>query len=636
MIFGIFLKERNARHSADDVEELARRASHAAVKVSVHVSGPALLAVGRPVAVASGRGSELFAAEESGQAAALSGRLEPDAGVAGGRGAGEHGESSAAALLVSRYRESGLAFVDRLSGKFAFILWDQQQTRFVLGRDRIGIEPLYYYEDAGRLIVSSAMRWIVAWCGLGRELEPQALARYLMFNYNPGGQTLFRGVRKLRPAHLLVASTEGVALTRYWRLSFRDVAPRREADAAHELRSGLERAVRAQLDGSGPTGIFLSGGMDSSTVAALAARGAPGPVKTFSYRCHSASFDESHHARFMARALGAEHHEIAYRPVDILRKYELVREMDEPFCDIGINVASCLLGQEAREAGLACALTGDGGDELFGGHPVYEADKVAQIVDHFPPRLIRPLASLMVRIPDSDKKKTLGVKMKRFAENLLLPHELLSHRWRTYYDAAGLKELFTPGLAETISTRGVYGDLLMFHAEADGPDLLSRSLYSDYQTVVDFYLRRNDLNRRYGLDTCYPMLAQELVEYCAGLPSRWKIRGWFDTKYLLKKAMTDILPDAILHRKDKLGHSIPFKNWLRGERQVREFVLDFISEETLRKRGLFQPSLVVRLVRDHMEKRRNNSHRLWGLAVLEMWLQQHYDRVPATSTAAAR
>ena len=163
------------------------------------------------------------------------------------------------------------------------------------------------------------------------------------------------------------------------------------------------------------------------------------------------------------------------------------------------------------------------------------------------------------------------------------------------------------------------------NAEGDGEDILSQSLYSDYQTIVEFYLRRNDLNRRFGLETRFPLFDHQLVEFCAAIPSNLKVKGWFETKYIFKKAITNILPHDILHRKDKLGHSIPLKNWLRERKDVREFVLDHLSMDGVKKRGLFNGDAVQALIKEHMEKRRNNSHRLWSLAVLEMWMQQHFD-----------
>jgi asparagine synthase (glutamine-hydrolysing) len=306
---------------------------------------------------------------------------------------------------------------------------------------------------------------------------------------------------------------------------------------------------------------------------------------------------------------------------------EIVAEMEEPFCDIGINIATYILGISASQNSVLRILTGDGGDELFGGHPVYEADKIAGFIDPLPHFFKKALFNWSSFLPDTDKKKSLTVKLKRFAESLGYPKSLLTHRWRVYYSFKELERLLNRNLAHVISENTLFGRILEINAECDGTDMLGKALYSDYETVVDFYLRRNDLIRKFGVEVRFPLLDHELIEYCAKIPSDLKVRGWFDTKYILKKAMDDILPNEIVYREDKLGHSIPLKNWLRDDKLTQEFVFDFLSEETIRSRGWFNPDYVASLVRDHLQKRRNNSHRLWALAVLEMWLQGHQGKV---------
>ncbi|MFH0781901.1 MAG: asparagine synthase-related protein [Pseudomonadota bacterium] len=202
--------------------------------------------------------------------------------------------------------------------------------------------------------------------------------------------------------------------------------------------------------------------------------------------------------------------------------------------------------------------------------------------------------------------------------SLLLPRN-------KYYDAEELGKLAGPTFADGLKWSNLLADILAINGEMVDGDLLSRSIYSDYQTVVDFYLRRNDLIRRMGITVRYPLLDHELVEFCARMASTLKIKGWFDTKYIFKKTMEGVLPDTIIYRKDKLGHSIPLKNWIRDDRKVREMVLDYVSCDTLRRRGLFRPDYIAALTNDHMAKRRNNSHRLWTLAVLEMWLRHNLD-----------
>jgi asparagine synthase (glutamine-hydrolysing) len=529
-----------------------------------------------------------------------------------------------AELVMRLYQEHGESFVDHLNGPFAIALYDARQSSLLLYRDRFGIEPLYYSIGKGYIAFSSTIKGVLRMSGESRTLERNAVAKVLLFNYNPGTDTLLAGVKRLPAAHCLkIAVDQPPTLHRYWRLNFSAEALSEE-ELRHQLLGHLRRSVSSCLGSNDQAGVFLSGGMDSSTVLALSGeRGVS--LKTFSYRCRAASFDESHYARAMSDFVGTKHHECEYGSSEVLLMPDVVGAMNEPFCDVGINIATYLLGLNAAKNGCSLVLTGDGGDELFAGHPVYEADKIASFFDPVPRPLLAPLLSVFKLLPDSDQKKSLAVKLKRFSESLAYPRELLSHRWRIYYDAKDLGKLSSASFASGLNWQELLADILTINGEMTEGDSLSRSLYSDYQTVVDFYLRRNDLIRRFGVNVRYPLLDHKLVEFCAKMPSAMKIKGWFDTKYIFKKTMEGVLPDTIIYRKDKLGHSIPLKNWIRDDRQVKEMVLDYLSGETIRKRGLFRPAYIAELTNDHLSKRRNNSHRLWTLAVLEMWLRHNLD-----------
>ena len=527
-------------------------------------------------------------------------------------------------LILTLYKKFGIDLLDKLNGKFAFGLWDNSLYKLFIARDQIGIESLYYYEDQSVFIFGSSIPLITKFTRIKKELHTTAFSKYLLFNYNPGSQTLFKDIKKLRPAHYLTQHPGYSEIKRYWQIPFGDTLKAAETEIAEQLKDHLKRAVKNRLGSGQPTGIFISGGLDSSTVLSLASEFQDAWLHTFSYRCPVSSFDESHYASAMARYVNAVHCEIEYHCQDLFSMPEVVRDMSEPFCDVGINIATFLLGK-AAQGKVKSVLTGDGGDELFGGHPVYEADKIARWADLLPAKIKKLLFKTSALIPDSDQKKNLTVKLKRFTESLAFPSSMLSHRWRIYYHHNELKQLLNTDLADQLIEDTTLEDIFQYTREADDFDPLGKAIYSDYQTVVDFYLRRNDLNRRFGLETHFPLLDSSLVAFCARIPSNLKINGWFDTKYILKKSMHGVLPDLILYRKDKLGHSIPLKIWIREDPAVQKFILDLLLDDKLRKRGLFQKKYIQKLVEDHLTKRRNNSHRLWSLAVLEMWLQEHYD-----------
>jgi len=530
-----------------------------------------------------------------------------------------------ATLILCLYKQFDQKFFGKLNGKYAFAIWHKQKNWLILVRDRLGIEPLYYYMDNERFIFSSRIREILQYPGVKKEINFQALYQFILFNYNPGLHTFFEQIYKLRPAHILILRNGEIDFRRYWTLSFANIIQRDEKEIREKLLELLRSAVKVRIEADEELGTFLSGGMDSSTITALNTEFLNRTLHTFSYRCKSESFDESPYARLMAKHYHTKHHETEYCVQDVLEMENLVEFMDEPFCDVGINIATYILGRQAAQH-VPYIFTGDGGDELFAGHPVYEADKMAEIVDKIPGLVKSPILAFARLFPDSDKKKNFVVKAKRFSTSITFPKELLSHRWRIYYDFYEIEKLLTPDTYKLLNGVHPYEDILHFNNEADGPDGLSKSLYSDYNTVVGFYLRRMGLNHKFNLEPRYPLLDHRLIEYCATLPSKIKMKGLSDTKYIFKKTMTGVLPDEIVFRKDKLGHSIPLKNWIRDNEQIKKFVLDFVSEATIKKRCYFNAEFVQKLVKQHLSKSRNNSHRIWALAVLEMWLRKHYDQ----------
>ena len=526
------------------------------------------------------------------------------------------------------YERYGDLFLDRVNGKFAFALWDERNQKLLLGRDRLGIEPLFYCNDGKRVVFSSSLRGLLATGWVSKELNYEAVLQYLVYCYNPGLETFLQGVTKLPAGHLLSIDGSGICLKRYWRLNFGETRVKTETEYREEILGLVEDSIRICLDPHQSPGILLSGGTDSSTIVSLASRMSNEPLRTFSFRCEGRSYDESQYARLIAQRHGTEHTEIPYDPDDLTLITRAVQSMDEPFCDIGIEVATCLLGQ-AAQGKVSYMFSGEGGDELFGGHPVYVADKFASVVDRFPRTLTGSLLDLLQKIPDSDQKKNFQVKLKRFAYSLSFPPELLSHRWRAYYTPRELQELCTADFLACCDVRHLFDGMLQYSSETDGWDPLSRSLYSDYYTLVDFYLRRLGLLRGFYIESRQPLLDYRLVEYAAKIPSQMKIRGVANTKYIYKKVLEGVLPREILHDRPKLGHSVPMKNWLREDATLQRWVEQVLSESSIMKRGFFRSSVVRQLFEEHLSMRHNHSHRLWALLVLELWLRAWFD--PQTS-----
>ncbi len=527
-------------------------------------------------------------------------------------------------VLVHLYEKHGDSLLESANGKFAFALWDDRNQRLLLGTDRLGIEPLFYFDDGQRLSFASSLRALMRAGWIDKRLSPAALLQYVLYSYNPGHPTLIRGVKRLPAGHLLAVENSSPALKRYWHLSFAEICIKREEEYCEDILELIESSIRLRVESGRVPGVLLSGGTDSSAIVSLASRMSDEPIRTFSFRCTGRSYDESSFARFVSQEYGTRHQEIDYGPEALGLMTQAVSGMDEPFCDIGIEIGTYLLGR-AAEHEVSYVLSGEGGDELFGGHPVYTADKFAAIADLLPGAIRRPAARLLQAIPDSTEKNDLQVKLKRFAYGLSFPAELGSRRWAAYYTPVELRQVCTRDLLEQCDLQALFEPVAAYGREADGNDLLSRSLYCDYHTLVSFYLRRLRLLRAFSIESRLPLLDHRLVEYAATVPSRLKLRGLSQSKYIYRKALEKVLPRRILYDRPKLGHSVPMKNWLREDSDIREWVGDVLSEEAVLKRGLFRPEAVQRLIEEHLSKRHNHSHRIWGLLVLELWMREWLD-----------
>ncbi len=545
----------------------------------------------------------------------------------GGTTGPEHaGLASRLLRLLDARGPQALAAID---GTFALAWFEPRARRLYLMRDAFGVEPLYYGETGASVLFGSSTRDLVATGLFPGGLSPQGLAEYLVYCYVPGDATLDRGVRQVPPGSFVVIDPEGgiVERRRWYHLSFARTEPRAEAEIAREYRDLLERAVvRRMADGS--LGAFLSGGMDSSSIVTFASRHREEPVLTYSYRCAGRSFDESFYARSLALALGTRHTEVEYGEdrTELIR--EAVHEMDLPFSDIGLEIGTWLLGSAARRR-VEVLFTGDGGDELWASHPVYAAQRLIRWYDRLPVPGVarRGLARLARSLPDSDRKRDLRVKIRRLLPPDGLPPSLGPFRWRAYYSAKALASVLTPETGRLVSEADPFRCVLEGYEGYDGPDDgVSPHLYNDYRTSSGYYFQRLRLLAHFGIEVRCPFYDRSLVEFGAAIPASRKLEGVERTKRLFRVAMEGILPDVINHRRDKLGHSIPFKNWLRRSGPLASLVGETLSREVVRSRGLFRPEVVSRMLEEHRTCRDNHSQRLWAMVVLELWLRAREGR----------
>jgi asparagine synthase (glutamine-hydrolysing) len=526
-------------------------------------------------------------------------------------------------VLVHLYEDRGPAFVEALRGMFAIAIWDARHGRLVLARDRFGIKPLYYRVADGTLSFASELKALLRQPGFSREIDHEALESFLAFNSIPAPQTIFKQARKLPPGHLLVAEKGEVEISRYARpepVSADRVREGPEDMLAQELRERLRDSVRAHLVSDVPVGVLLSGGIDSCSLTALAAQESGYRVSTFSIGFEESSFNELDRARLVAKRYGTDHHEVVLRPdaVDLLPK--LVEAFDEPFGDSSA-LPTYLVSQLASDT-VKVVLSGEGGDELFGGYYTYVADRLAPRVGRAAP-LIRPLVELL---PSSSAKVSFDYKAKRFVRGAQLPPVERHHAWKEIFSAEAQDELLAaPRISDPLDLyRARY-------AETEGAPELARlqDLDLGIYLVDDLLVKTDRASMAHSLEARVPFMDPVVAEFALALDTKHKVRG-FSKKRLLRKAVASLLPREII-RGRKQGFSIPVAAWLRGG--LEPFAREVLSRETIKRQGLLRPEAVTRVLDDHVAGREDLSRQIWGLLAFTLWFDR-YAREPATAGAA--
>jgi asparagine synthase (glutamine-hydrolysing) len=532
-------------------------------------------------------------------------------------------------VLVHGYEEWGEAVVERLNGMFAFALHDRRRRVVVLARDRMGIKPLLYAIDGERLVFASELKALLVDPLLRRGIDPVALDRYLALEFVPSPRSMVRGISKLPPGHTLTWSVgEGTAaLRRYWAPVLGEgdgVADGRGLEAqCEELRGVLRESVRKELISDVPLGVFLSGGIDSSAVAAMMTQ-LGSEVKSFSVGFSDRSFDESAYARLVARHLGTDHHEIVLEPDMLLGLIpRLSSLLDEPLGDASI-IPTYLLSEFTRRH-VKVALGGDGGDELFGGYPTLQAHRLAAYYERVPGLLRRGVVEPVVRrLPVSRGNLSFDYRAKRFVSGAGFPVAERHERWMGSFVAEERSALLSREVLEEVSRSQRAG----VDASGDGAgaalDPLDRVLLMDMRGYLenDILVKLDRATMMASLEGRVPLLNNDFVEYAMRLPLGMKLRG-LKSKFLFKRALRGLLPDSIL-RRPKKGFGIPVADWFRGP--LREQMLSVLSPERMARKGFFEPAAVGRLVREHLEGRRDNRKQLWTLFAFELWHDGYLER----------
>jgi asparagine synthase (glutamine-hydrolysing) len=517
-------------------------------------------------------------------------------------------------VLAHLYEEHGDGFVERLRGMFAIALWDAARRRLTLARDRFGIKPLYYSAAGGRLAFASELKAMLELPGFSREIDPKALAAYLTFNSIPAPLTIFSDARKLPAGSTLTWQEGELSISRYSRPAPVPAESVRSGPAgalAEELREVMRDSVRAHLVADVPVGVLLSGGVDSAGLTALAAGEEGEAVRTFSIGFEESSFDELEKARLVAERYRTDHHELVLRPdaVELLPK--LVEAFDEPFGDSSA-VPTYLVSQLAAGE-VKVALSGEGGDELFGGYYTYVADLLAPRFG----RLAALAAPLVERLPSSDEKVSFDYKAKRFSRAAALPPLERHHGWKEIFPAGARAALLgdlDPGWDPVDIYRERYG-------ETEGAEPLARfqDLDLGIYLVDDLLVKTDRSSMAHSLELRVPFLDQQVAAFAMSLATPLKVRG-LAKKRLLRRALAPLLPKEIL-RGPKQGFSIPLATWLRGP--LKGFAEEVLSPRTLAGQGCLDPAVVTPMVERHCSGREDLSRQLWGLMAFTLWFDRY-------------
>ncbi len=514
-------------------------------------------------------------------------------------------------VIVHAYEEFGDACPEQLRGMFAFALWDRKRQRLLIARDRFGKKPLNYYWDGQRLIFGSEIKSLLE-AGIPRVVNPIALDEYLVYAYVPTPHTMFQGVQKLPAAHILIYEHGQIKLQRYWDVPFTPTCHDDEATAIEHTRRLLADAVNVRLMSEVPLGAFLSGGLDSSVVVGLMSQMSERPVKTFSIGFEEDDFSELPYARKVAQYFGTDHHEFCVRSDLISVLPQLVWAYDEPFGDSSM-LPTYYVSKLAREH-VTVVLTGDGGDEIFGGYDHYARE---YMTGRIPPWLRSLLAYASLLIPDGIRgKKRFGTMHQDLATRCI---EILAR-----FPQGTRPALYTPDHFATVRQHDPFEGQKRFYRQVSDLDTLTQMQYVDTHAYLpdDILVKVDKATMLNSLEARAPLLDHQLVEYVASLQPGLRIRNG-KLKYLLKQVAKDFLPPEILTR-PKQGFAVPIKHWFRGD--LTAYANEVLRSPTAQQRGIFNPAFIDTLLSTHARTTLvNHSSAIWTLLCLELWFQTYID-----------
>ena len=525
--------------------------------------------------------------------------------------------------LLYAYKEFGQECLEQINGMFSFAIWDKKDKTLFAARDRTGIKPFYYTIVNGELVFGSELRTILQHPNVSRELDLLSVNQYLSFEYVPTPRTIFKNIKKLPPGHFLKFSNGNLEIRQYWDASFSQSESRAPVSWARyekNLIDLLEESILKEMHSDVPIGVFLSGGIDSSCVAALMARQSDDKIQSFGVKLEDSSFDESRYAREVAKHVGTNHHEVSVSTEMICSLIEKIPEIsDEPLADSSL-IPTYYVSNYAKQH-IKVALTGDGGDEIFLGYPTYQAHRMIEYYEKLLPKFIRAnlIPGVISKLPVSTANISLDFKLRRFVGGRAQPVEVRHHGWLGAFTPEQKQELFNSWAhLEEVDTYKIAKE---HYQSSDANLALNKLLYCDLKLYLegDILVKSDRASMANSLEVRVPLLNKTLIEYVLSLPLNHKLRG-LTTKYILKKSMKGILPPHIINRSKK-GFNIPISRMLCSE--LKPLMLDLLSTERIEKRGLFNSNYIETLKNEHLSQKKDHRKLLWPLIVFELWSEKY-------------
>jgi len=520
--------------------------------------------------------------------------------------------------IVHLYEEKGDDFLNELNGMFSLALWDEKKNRLFLARDRLGQKPLYYSLVNDTLIFGSELKSLFKHPLIKKEIDFDSLNKYLIYEYVPTPQTIIKGIKKLEPGHFLVYQDGNFKNDRYWDIQFNQID---QKDYLVKFENLLEDSVKKRLISDVPLGIFLSGGIDSSTISYFAQKNSPQKIKTFSIGFTDKSFDESSYAAQVAKHLNTEHYHQECGPRDLLDLIDDVFQInDEPFADASI-IPTYLLSKFTRQ-NVTVALGGDGGDELMAGYPTFQALKFAKIYRYFPRAFRKLIFKTVGLLPASFDNFSLDFRIKKTLSGYEYPLEIQNQIWLGSFTSQENQGLFSQEIANQIEFNQSFSELDQFVEKNKGQPLENRLIYLYLkQYLSDDILTKADRASMFAsLEVRAPFLDHRLVEFINSLPYNLKLKG-LTTKYVLKQLMKDKLPDNIISRPKK-GFGVPVAKWINNE--LKDFTFDLLNKRDIEKQDIFSYPEIKKMLNEHMDKKVDHRKKIWTLLMFQGWYRRWY------------